>query len=131
MTTFDILLEDRGIPGWGTALVFIGLALLLALCITASVKLGNVEPDGFWRVLFTCFCFFLAPLIVLSPGVVNGYGVGVRDTQLVSALEELGYENVDLEQSDSFVASEDGRYIRGDILEKSYTEYVVVIRTGP
>lgn len=70
----------------------------------------------------------LAAIYALVFGVMVAPGVGLREeeTQKVEALEEQGFENVDVDDDDSFTASRDGDYFSGSLLEIAENTYQVV-----
>ena len=131
MTTFDIITPDMGTPWFVTLLVMAGFLLLTGLCIVAAVKFHyNVKRDGAGSTLFVLLAALTIFVAFLSPVFIGSIDRGIRDTLLVAELEDRGYDNIDLNlRNNTFTGSdEDGLFVRGDILEKSYTEYVVVIR---
>lgn len=69
----------------------------------------------------------LTAVYALVFGVMVAPGVGLReeDTQKVEALQEQGFENVDLD-GNSFTASQDGDYFSGSLLKIAENTYQVV-----
>lgn len=127
MTTFDLILEDRGLPGWVTALIFVGFLLLTVLSFFAASKFNETSIGTAIFGMLGTLCMVLT---IGSFGIVDTVNQSIQADQVREQLTDRGYDNIDLEggYSDTFVASKDGLYVEGDLLEKSYTELVVVIR---
>jgi len=133
MTTFDIITPDMSTPWFVPLLVAVGFLLFAALSIVASVRFyTHVEKDGTGNVLFGMLAFITIVVAVVVPAAVfSGIDSSTRDGLVIAALEERGYDNIDLSMSQGFFtgSDEDGLFVYADILEKSPTEYVVVVRS--
>lgn len=101
-------------PLWVWAVVLI----VLGVCIAIGALILKFKGNGLMLGLSVVAALFWA--IAVGTGIVSGIQAAHDDAvgrAQIDALGKLGYDNIDLDDSNVFTASKDGRYVKGSLIE--------------